>query len=340
LPGSLPGSLFRTHHTPTESDPLSPPAQAVQPGRGHPERERPLPRPWPRTQRKPPPEAKAAYDALIAEWIANGRRLPDVQPEPLSVTELIVAYLTRHVAIHYSRSDGTSTTEVNEYRLALRPVRDLLGRVPANEFSPLKLKAVREQMIAAGLARSTINHRVDRIKRTFKWAVAEELVPETTFRALTTVTGLKHGRTETAPVRPVAAADVEATLPHLSRIVGVMVRVQMLTGMRSGERCAMRTTDIDRSGPVWLYRPPAHKTSHHGLARVIAIGPRAQEVLTEAPTLHWHPHQLRHTHGTEIRRQFGLEAAQVVLGHTSAQVTQIYAERDQAQAVDVAAKIG
>lgn len=27
--------------------------------------------PWPRGQRKPPPEAKAAYDALIAEWVAT-----------------------------------------------------------------------------------------------------------------------------------------------------------------------------------------------------------------------------------------------------------------------------
>src|SRR5262249_45037080 len=30
---------------------------------------------------------------------------------------------------------------------------------------------------------------------------------------------------------------------------------------------------------------------------------------------HWHPHQLRHTHATEVRRRFGLEAAQVSLGH-------------------------
>ncbi|MBT6154327.1 MAG: site-specific integrase [Planctomycetaceae bacterium] len=42
----------------------------------------------------------------------------------------------------------------------------------------------------------------------------------------------------------------------------------------------------------------------------------------------WSPNQLRHTRGTQIRRAYGLEASQVVLGHSKADVTQIYAERD------------
>jgi integrase len=54
----------------------------------------------------------------------------------------------------------------------------------------------------------------------------------------------------------------------------------------------------------------------------------------------WHPHQLRHTAATEIRRTFGLEAAQVTLGHAAADVTQIYAERDLELARKVAAKLG
>jgi integrase len=55
---------------------------------------------------------------------------------------------------------------------------------------------------------------------------------------------------------------------------------------------------------------------------------------------HWHPNQLRHSKATEIRRQFGLEAAQVVLGHAKADVTQVYAERDHALAADVMRQIG
>ena len=58
------------------------------------------------------------------------------------------------------------------------------------------------------------------------------------------------------------------------------------------------------------------------------------------PIPHWHPNQLRHAQGTRVRRQFGLEAAQVVLGHARADVTQVYAKADVAQAARVAAEIG
>lgn len=54
----------------------------------------------------------------------------------------------------------------------------------------------------------------------------------------------------------------------------------------------------------------------------------------------WHPNQLRHSMGTAIRQRFGLEAAQVVLGHSKADVTQVYAERDQRLAVEVARQVG
>lgn len=54
----------------------------------------------------------------------------------------------------------------------------------------------------------------------------------------------------------------------------------------------------------------------------------------------WSPNRLRHAAATEVRRQFGLEAAQVTLGHSKADVTQVYAERDQDLARTVALKIG
>jgi integrase len=54
----------------------------------------------------------------------------------------------------------------------------------------------------------------------------------------------------------------------------------------------------------------------------------------------WHPHQLRHTRATALRRQFGLDAARAVLGHHSPAVTEVYAELDLGQAVEIMAKIG
>lgn len=61
---------------------------------------------------------------------------------------------------------------------------------------------------------------------------------------------------------------------------------------------------------------------------------------TAAGVEKWSPNRLRHAAATEIRREFGLEAAQVVLGHAQANVTQVYAERDTAKGFEVARRIG
>jgi integrase len=54
----------------------------------------------------------------------------------------------------------------------------------------------------------------------------------------------------------------------------------------------------------------------------------------------WHANRLRHSAATEIRAKFGLEAAQVALGHARADVVQVYAERDRSKAARVASEIG
>lgn len=54
----------------------------------------------------------------------------------------------------------------------------------------------------------------------------------------------------------------------------------------------------------------------------------------------WAPNQLRHLAATAIRKQFGAEAARILLGHTHLKVTEIYAERDHEVARRVAAAVG
>jgi integrase len=54
----------------------------------------------------------------------------------------------------------------------------------------------------------------------------------------------------------------------------------------------------------------------------------------------WSPHRLRHSFATEVRKQFGLEAVQVCLGHSKANTSEIYAQRDFAKAAHVARQIG
>ena len=69
------------------------------------------------------------------------------------------------------------------------------------------------------------------------------------------------------------------------------------------------------------------------------VGGRSR-VRDKAGVPHWHPHQLRHNAATNLRREFGIELARIILGHATAFTTEIYAEADRQQAMEVVAKIG
>jgi integrase len=229
------------------------------------------------------PESRAEHARLCLE-LSTGRGSPP--PAGVTVAELLLAFL-RHAEQHYRRADGTPTDEVANVKQMMRVVRESHGHVPAAEFGPTALRAVRQRMIDRGWSRRNVNLHVGRVRRVFKYGVEHELVPAAVWQALRAVGGLQVGRTaarETAPIRPVADELVDRTLPLLSRQVGGLVRFQRLTGCRPGEACALRRCDIDMSGDVWVYRPPQHKTQHRGRERVIHVGPHAQALLAEFPT--------------------------------------------------------
>jgi integrase len=255
-------------------------------------------------------ESRQEYHRVVAEWEAAGRHLPcslaDAEND-LTINELILRFWP-HAEQHYRHADGTPTNELNDFRLSLKPLRETYGRTSAKDFGPLALKALRQKMIAqpitttikevdhvtgkaklvekvlrVGLARGVINQRISRIRRMFRWAVENELAPPSVLHALQAVRGLQAGRSaarETAPVRPVSDKLINDTLPFLTPTVAAMVRLQRLTGMRSGELVIMRGCDLDTTGDIWLYRPSQHKNSHRGLGRVIPLGPRARKIVS------------------------------------------------------------
>jgi integrase len=81
-------------------------------------------------------------------------------------------------------------------------------------------------------------------------------------------------------------------------------------------------------------RLPAAEYTPHAYANAVRVAAE------KAGVPHWHPNQLRHLVASEVRKAHGLEAAQVLLGHTRANVTEVYAERDQRLADSVGAAIG
>jgi integrase len=74
--------------------------------------------------------------------------------------------------------------------------------------------------------------------------------------------------------------------------------------------------------------------------RGIATANRLRRERGEDEIPDWHPHQLRHSAATAMRKEYGLEVAKAVLGHRSLAVTQVYAEMDATRARDAAGKIG
>jgi integrase len=81
-------------------------------------------------------------------------------------------------------------------------------------------------------------------------------------------------------------------------------------------------------------RRPGDKYTNLALAG--AIGRACRKANLPA----WHLHQLRHSKGTEIQREFGLDASRAALGHRSANITTRYAAQDVATATEVARKLG
>lgn len=373
--------------------------------------------------------SRLEYDRLVGEWLASGRSISfGAAINEISISELLVDYL-KYAKGYY----GTAANSEYAHMLRIaKPLRELYGRTHAAEFGPLQLKAIRNTLLEEKHSRCFINKSVQRITRIFRWGVAESKVPATIPQALSMITGLRKGKTaarEAAPILPVPDEIVEKTIPHLPPAVADMVRLERFTGMRPGEVCILRPCDIDRTGPVWIYRPESHKTEHHGHSRLVFIGPKGQGVLLRylardsqaycfrpcdseqkrLAELHanrktplscgnrpgskqakrgrrkllkqpgdyytvasyrraiaratarvfrvpddlkpaelarwkaehfWSPNQLRHRAASAIRKEFGLEASQVILGHSQLSTTQIYAERDITKGLEVAAKIG
>jgi len=111
--------------------------------------------------------------------------------------------------------------------------------------------------------------------------------------------------------------------------------------MRSENRktplsCGNRPGTNRKADPA---RVPSDRYTSESYYRAVQYAIRAaRKAGVDVPD--WHPHQLRHTAATRIRKQFGLDAARAMLGHRSLQITDDYAEIDRNLAIKVASRLG
>ena len=257
---------------------LAPPPAADRRARSAPRE--PEPAPPPKAASSPPPP----LEVVVRPALPGAGFVPLAAPEVegITIAEVGLRYLD-HCREYYRTPTGKVTSSVHGVEMALRalfPFADL----PAAHFGAKALKTVQAAMVAQGRPRVGVNRIVKAIRRVFRWAVSEELVPPQIQLALESVQPLQKGRTparELPKIGEVADEVVDATIPYLPATIAAMVQFQRWTGARPGEVCLVRPCDVDRSGDVWVYTPHRHKLSwrEENIDRRITIGANGQQVL-------------------------------------------------------------
>jgi integrase len=245
------------------------------------------------------PESWQKYHRLLAEYATPQSRTVVLDTgEQLCVAALVAKYV-EFARVHYNRN------REHKYRIkaAISPLVELYGSTAVDDFTPKKLKAVRQHLVDSGhakaarpLARSYVNQLIGVVKTILKWGVSEELVPVAVHQALQTVEGIRKGRdpkvAESKRVRPVPEEHISPVLDQASPEIRTMIQLQDLTGMRPDEFTIMRPCDICTSDKVWVYTIPGRFDGGSGTengsktdwregfeSKQVLLGPVAQRLL-------------------------------------------------------------
>lgn len=296
-------------------------------------------------------ESWAEYHRLCAVINQTGEFPPKetVQAE-ITMRELGVLYL-RAMKIKFGKDSNEPT-----YRsYAIRDCNKLFSSMPAKEFLPPQLKAVRAEIIKSGCVRRTANKRTQQLIKMFQWAVEEGYAEPAQWHRLQAVETIQEGQfgaVDRPKKQPVPDDLFARTLDLLRPEQRDAIQVLALTGMRTGELLAMRPQDVDMTGRHWFYTTSRHKTAKKTGATTILIPEPAADILrarmprdytkpwfrhggtwlriavhracsrADIPT--WHPHQLRHRFATKIADLLGEKEAQKLLRHHDPKMTKHY----------------
>ena len=138
-------------------------------------------------------EAQVKLDSVLAEYHANGRRLPC---DRIRLADEVVT--VAHIAAAYRREIESRPKPLGRYRHLTKLIEDEYGDRPAADFGPRALRDIRELLIATGISRQTINEQVRRIAMMFEHAVSIEMIELEVYKRLLTLKPLRTKQT-TAP---------------------------------------------------------------------------------------------------------------------------------------------
>lgn len=335
-------------------------------------------------------EARARFKAWVDE-LAEAAKAAAVAPA-YTVADLCREHYAA-VTPQYVGPDGEPTATVAKVRIALESFGTMHGHRDANAVTPADVHAWLRRYVneprqpthrvgppnkrATPRTAATVNDALGRIKTMFEWGAVHRGVNPLAAGGAKLVRGVR-GTDPAVRVKEkpgsVMSDAMEATCEELPPALADLVRVMWWTGCRPGEACRLRWVDIDRSAPVWVYAPAHHKTAWRGKVRVVAIGPKAQDVLNRHPSPQvslpifrdpagkpytttrvrnflasagrragvgrWTPNMVRHAFTNRVRLLHGAEAVQAVLGHRRINEQLAYMDKTVAMAAKVAGEVG
>lgn len=237
------------------------------------------------------PEARERYAAVLTEQL-SGQVTGEAteRKRPVTLNELLLKYATEALP-------RFSESERHCQRTVIRLARRLFGDTAVAEFGPLKLRVLRNAMVAGDpnetdsngkpkprkpWSRNTVNRQVKRLRAMIRWGVSWEMVSPSVVHSLETVPSLTAAETtakESKPRLAVPDEDFAAVRKVLREKHRDVLDLLSLTGARPGELLKLTTGMIERTGPVWRCELAEHKTAHKGLSRVLFFNSAAQLIL-------------------------------------------------------------
>lgn len=228
--------------------------------------------------------AMRAYQAWLCTWLTSPEtRNPQRQVIVRKAAQQYKAYADER----YSATDRRNS-EAYKVKKVLDQFEELFGSLPVDDIRPAHVDTFLQCMVDNDLARSTINGRMNVLRRWSRWCVSKMIMPPAAREFFWSVDNLKYGERGVREADKITAVDeaiVSATLDHLPATLQAVVKLQLYTSARPGELLIMRPMDIDTSKTPWLYVPGSdkphgkHKNAWRGHDRKIYLGPKCRDIV-------------------------------------------------------------
>ncbi|NBW15523.1 MAG: hypothetical protein EBR82_46810 [Caulobacteraceae bacterium] len=237
-------------------------------------------------------EARANYAAFCREWIDKQevQEIPRGGTKGGTVADLVDAWLSECKV--RCRKFGRLTSSWHTQRQAMKGAMEILGERRLDALQVYDFEAVQRYFISLKLTTETINKYFAVIGQALRFGVPRGYGTLEIVARYGAVRSLRVGQGEGAEREPVVSVDgarLNAVLSYLESCeqgerggtLARMIRLQISSGLRPGEVCALRWDWIHTDLGTWRCIVPdrVNKTAHRGKKRVVLFGPNSRAIL-------------------------------------------------------------